>query len=80
MIISFNDDKPGVISGVGNLFGQHKINIGSLTFGRKTQTQKAVLVLALDQEPSQAILREMSELPFMDGVNYIELPELETEA
>jgi len=80
MIISFNDDKPGVIGGVGNLFGQHKINIGSLTFGRKTQTQKAVLVLALDQEPSQAILREMSELPFMDGVNYIELPELETEA
>jgi len=77
LLISFNDDKPGVIGTVGSLFGRHGINIGSLTFGRKKETQRAVLVLTLDSEPSQEVLQEVAALPFMHSVNYIPLPDLE---
>jgi len=77
MIVAFNDDKPGVIGQVGTLFGQHGINIGSLTFGRKLETQKAVMILTLDAEPSSQTLADMKALPFMDAVHFIQLPELE---
>lgn len=74
LVISFNDDVPGVIGAVGNLFGMHNINIASMTFGRKQATQKAVLVLTLDAAPPVEVLDEMASLPFMDTVHHISLP------
>ena len=78
ILITYNDDKPGVIGSVGALFGRHNINIGSLTFGRKRETEKSVMVFALDAEPSKEVMDELSALPFIDAVHYIQLPDLET--
>ncbi len=77
IIIAFNEDKPGVIGTVGNLFDEHGINIGSLTFGRKVKTQKAVLVLNLDDDPGEAMLKDLADMPFMESVNYIELMDID---
>lgn len=76
MLITFNDDKPGVIGGMGGLFGKHGVNIGSLTFGRKLDGQKSVMVFTLDSEPSKEILAEMSALPYIHAVHFIPLPAL----
>jgi len=78
MLIVFNDDRPGVIGAVGGLFGRYGINIGSLTFGRKMNTQTAVLVLTLDEQPSKDVLKEIGDLSFISEVYFIELPELDT--
>jgi len=78
MIITFNDDAPGVIGSVGSLFGKHGINIGSLTFGRQKETQKAVMVLTLDSEPDRQVMDQMAGLPFMDSVHFIHLPPLDS--
>jgi len=79
LLILFNDDTPGAIGEVGTLFGKHGINIGSLTFGRKLATQKSVMVLTLDEKPAPDLLTEIAELPFMDAIHFIELPELQTQ-
>jgi hypothetical protein len=36
------------------------------------------MVFALDAEPPKEVMDELSALPFIDAVHYIQLPDLET--
>ena len=76
VIVSFNDDKPGVIGAVGDLFGQEHVNISQMTFGRKTKPAKAVLCLNLDSAPSEEVVKKLKGMDFIDEVYALHLEEL----
>jgi D-3-phosphoglycerate dehydrogenase len=80
LVITFNEDRPGIIGEVGMIFGKHRINIASMTFGRKMETQEACLVLTLDAVPPAAVLEEMRGKPFMKRVHHVSLPPLVSES
>jgi len=80
LVITFNEDKPGVIGEVGMTFGGHRINIASLTFGRKLDTKEACLALTLDNVPPAGILEELRGKPFMKRVHHVSLPPLVSES
>lgn len=80
LVITFNEDQPGVIGEVGGTFGKHKINIASMTFGRKIATKEACLALTLDAVPPAAILEELRSKAFMKRVHHVSLPPLESES
>jgi D-3-phosphoglycerate dehydrogenase len=80
LVFTFNADQPGVIGEVGSVFGKHKINIASMTFGRKTDTKEACLALMLDAVPPPQILEELRGKSFMKRVHHVSLPPLVSES
>ena len=79
LVITLNEDRPGVIGEVGSTFGKMGINIASLTFGRKLDTQEACLALTLDNVPPKDLLDELRSKDFMRRVQHVSLPPLQSE-
>ena len=73
-IISLHEDKPGVIGRVGTLFGQHNINIAGMIVGRYGGRGGIQLMLLLvDDPPSDDVLRKMVELDGILDATYVYL-------
>jgi len=79
LVITFNEDRPGIIGEVGTTFGKHNINIASFTFGCKADTNEACLALTLDAVPPATVLDELRGKPFMRRVHHVSLPPLVSE-
>jgi len=79
LLITFNEDRPGIIGEVGSTFGKMSINIASLTFGRKLDTQEACLALTLDTVPPKDLLEDLRAKDFMHRVQHVSLPPLQSE-
>lgn len=76
LLIFQHQDVPGIIGGVGAIFGEHKINIAQMAVGRAEDQPggKAVGVLNLDSPPSEEALAEVRELPAITSATVIHLP------
>ncbi len=73
-IISLHEDKPGVIGRVGTLLGSYNINIAGMIVGRhggKGGIQ--LMLLLLDDPPSEEVLRKMVELESIIDATYVYL-------
>ncbi len=66
-------DKPGVIGNVGQLLGKHSINIGSMQVGRKEEGGKALMMLSIDKQICESVLKELVDTEEIIYVNKIEL-------
>jgi D-3-phosphoglycerate dehydrogenase len=47
IVVTANDDRPGVIGDIGTMFGRHGVNIASFALGRSGST--AVGVITVDE-------------------------------
>jgi len=67
---------PGIIGGVGTVFGQHNVNIGQMAVGRAGDAPggEAVGILNLDAEPPAAALEAVRKLPAITSAKVINLP------
>ena len=74
MMIYNHDDKPGLIGYVGTVLGQHNVNIAQMNVGRKQPGGTAIGVLALDCEPPEEALREISAHQHITSVRVVTLP------
>ncbi len=73
-VISLHEDKPGVIGRVGTLFGQHNINIAGMIVGRYGGRGGIQLMLLLvDDPPSDEVLKKMVELDGIIDATYVYL-------
>jgi len=73
-IISLHEDKPGVIGRVGTLFGMHNINIAGMIVGRSGGRGGIQLMLLLvDDPPSDEVLKKMVELDGILDATYVYL-------
>ncbi|HEX6323322.1 MAG TPA: phosphoglycerate dehydrogenase [Vicinamibacterales bacterium] len=75
VLVVCNDDRPGVVGGVGTVLGEHGINIASLSLGRKDGV--AVAVAALDRDAAladrDALERALGAVPSINSVWIAEL-------
>ncbi|MEX2271955.1 MAG: phosphoglycerate dehydrogenase [Vicinamibacterales bacterium] len=55
VLVICNDDRPGVVGGVGTVLGDHGINIASLSLGRKDGVAVAIAALDIDEEDPAAV-------------------------
>jgi D-3-phosphoglycerate dehydrogenase len=74
MLFVYNNDKPGVIASIGNIFFIRDINIGGMHFGRESIGGLAISLLDLDREVEENVIREIQSLPNVVSVKMIELP------
>ncbi|MCM8794701.1 MAG: phosphoglycerate dehydrogenase [Candidatus Omnitrophica bacterium] len=73
MLLIRNQDRPGMIGQIGTTLGSKGINIGRMTFGRKSQGGEALLVVNVDQPLSQDLLGQISRLPDVLEVRLLKL-------
>jgi D-3-phosphoglycerate dehydrogenase len=63
MLVVMNNDKPGVIGGIGTLMGENGINIARMQFGRETAGGRAMSVVSVDSPVSEQLMAQVRRLP-----------------
>jgi len=76
LLVFTHEDVPGIIGGVGTVFGKHGLNIGQMAVGRAGEHPggDAVGILNLDCEPTAEALEEVRQLPAISSAKAIHLP------
>ena len=73
MLVLMNNDKPGVIGGIGTLLGQNGINIARMQFGREKQGGMAMSVVSIDGAVSDEIIAKIKQMPNVLSVKQIKI-------
>ncbi|PCI40498.1 MAG: phosphoglycerate dehydrogenase [Elusimicrobia bacterium] len=73
MLVLSNTDAPGIIGLVGSVLGKHAINIADMRVGRHSARGEAVMVITLDDEPSEAVQSELKNLKGINTVRWVVL-------
>jgi D-3-phosphoglycerate dehydrogenase len=60
MLFYVNNDIPGIIGRIGTLMGTHKVNIGQMSCGRHKMGGRALSILNVDSEITDAVLEEVA--------------------
>jgi len=63
MLVLMNNDKPGVIGGIGMLMGQNGVNIARMQFGREKQGGLAMSIVSVDSPISDDLMDKVRKLP-----------------
>ncbi|MEE4348601.1 MAG: phosphoglycerate dehydrogenase [Pacificimonas sp.] len=66
MLYVENEDKPGFIGAVGTTLGKAGVNIGTFNLGRRGNGGDAVMLVSVDGEIDDALMKDVCSL---DGVN-----------
>jgi D-3-phosphoglycerate dehydrogenase / 2-oxoglutarate reductase len=62
LLVMMNEDTPGMIGQVGMLFGEEGVNISNMSVSRSGRGSRAVMVLAVDADPSPEALERLRGL------------------
>lgn len=62
-ILVVHDDRFGVIAAVSNVLAKHEINIGHMEVSRKEKGKEALMVIEVDQNVDEHLLKEVGSLP-----------------
>lgn len=66
-------DLPGTIGTIGNILGNHEINIAEMQVGRKVAGGEAVMVLKVDQEITEEAVKDLEETKDIEVVKSVKL-------
>ncbi|SFE33195.1 phosphoglycerate dehydrogenase [Alteribacillus iranensis] len=68
-----HSDKPGVIGKMGQLLGKHDVNIATMQVGRKAEGGDAIMMVAVDKEPYEDVLEDLTSIEEIKRADKIEL-------
>jgi D-3-phosphoglycerate dehydrogenase len=71
LILTYNDDVPGVIGSLGTCLGDHGVNIARYYNGRTSVGGAAVNLINVDQKVGEDVLRSLAELSHVQSVRQI---------
>jgi D-3-phosphoglycerate dehydrogenase len=63
MILFTNNDKPGVIGGIGNVLGRCNVNIAGMHLGREREGGKALALLLVDSPVKSDVIEQFRQIP-----------------
>lgn len=67
-------DVPGIVGRVGTALEAGGINIGTLALSRRAPGGEAVMVLTVDEVPTEELVRRLPTLPDVLDAGYVQLP------
>jgi D-3-phosphoglycerate dehydrogenase len=73
MLLILNVDRPGVIGAVGQLLGQHHVNIARMQCSREARGGNALLILGLDAPLSDEVLKSIRNAQNILSVKVVDL-------
>jgi len=71
LIVLDNDDRPGMIGRIGSLLGQRDINISAMQVGRRERRGRALMLVAVDESPSDDDLAAMEAIEGIYNVRVV---------
>lgn len=71
-LVTRHQDTPGVVGQIGTLLGEFGVNIGNLHLGRRTLGGEAIMVMALDTPPSEALRKALLSIPGIAAVYWFD--------
>ena len=76
VLITHHHDQPGVIGRIGTILGRHDVNIAGMQVGRHQAGRggEAIMVLNVDDEISEAALKDITEIPGIATAYVVSLP------
>jgi D-3-phosphoglycerate dehydrogenase len=63
MVVTRHQDKPGTVGRIGLILGEADVNISSMTLARSAPRQDALMLLAVDDEVSDAVAEQIRKHP-----------------
>ena len=75
MLVCMNEDKPLIIGRICTAIGEANVNIANLMLGRDGRGGHAMTVLNLDAPLSEDVLEKCRQVPYMNEVRLVALPE-----
>ncbi|MCY7729504.1 ACT domain-containing protein, partial [Bacillus safensis] len=66
-------DAPGVIGKVGQILGDHDVNIATMQVGRKEKGGEAIMMLSFDKHLEDEIVKKLTEVQDILSVRLIDL-------
>jgi len=63
MIFFTNNDKPGVIGGIGTVLGRCEVNIAGMHLGREHEGGKALALLLVDDPVNNDVIEQFRQIP-----------------
>jgi len=73
LIVIENEDVPGIIGAVGTVFGNNAVNIGQMTWGRKSEDKMAMTIINIDSPVSDSVIEQLAALKNVKSVDLIVL-------
>ncbi|MEA3560354.1 MAG: phosphoglycerate dehydrogenase [Candidatus Omnitrophota bacterium] len=73
MIITFNEDRPGIIGRIGTVLGENNINIAGMTFGRRKKAGRAITVINIDSPVSDDLLKKIKKFKWIKEIKLLKL-------
>jgi len=73
IILSMQVDQPGMIGTVGNILGEHNVNVSFMSVRRTSRRQKAIIAIGVDEEPSTEVLKKIGEVPAIEEFVFVKL-------
>ncbi|MCH7832578.1 MAG: ACT domain-containing protein, partial [Proteobacteria bacterium] len=62
MLYLTNEDKPGIIGGVGTILGDAGVNIATFHLGRSQEGGDAIALIEIDGKPADELVRKIAAL------------------
>ncbi len=72
-LLTYHDDRPGVIGKVGSALGEANINIAALQLGRDAPRGSAVMIVQVDEEVPEDVRARLNQIEGMSEIRYVEL-------
>jgi D-3-phosphoglycerate dehydrogenase len=73
MLVSRHIDRPGMIGRVGTVLGGYGINIAHMEVGRRQKGGEAVMILAIDEPVTPAMMEELSKIDGVENLRFVSL-------
>ncbi|KAF7843156.1 D-3-phosphoglycerate dehydrogenase 2, chloroplastic-like [Senna tora] len=66
-------DQPGMIGRVGNILGDHNVNVSFMSVGRTSRRRKAIMAIGVDEEPNKEALTKIGSVPAVEEFVFLKL-------
>lgn len=73
ILITFHQDKPGIVASVASILAKNNINIAEMELGRKGMGKEAIMSLIIDSKLSDKVIKDISKIKEINEVKMVEL-------
>jgi D-3-phosphoglycerate dehydrogenase len=74
MLYVRNDDRPGLIGGLGSALGDAGVNIATFHLGRQERGSDAIALIAIDEAVTPEVLAKVEQLPHVRQAKPLNFP------
>lgn len=73
LILCRQVDQPGMIGSVGNILGEHNVNVNFMSVGRTSRRKKAIMAIGVDEEPNKEALDNIGAVSAIEEFVFLKL-------